>query len=77
MADRYVTLDPKDPTNPEPVRRVLGELEPGDSVIVTMERFDAHQADATTALLREEGLQVATKGGHGDEGFCIIGYKHP
>ena len=75
MTDHYVTLDPEDPTNPGPVRRVLGRLLPEDSVIVTMERFDAHQTDAVTALLREEGLQVSTKGGHGDEDFYLIGYK--
>lgn len=49
------------------LEELLDSIQPGEKLILTMNRADAHEADELIYLLESRGFSVQPKGGHNDE----------
>ncbi|WP_027338850.1 hypothetical protein [Halonatronum saccharophilum] len=49
------------------LKRLVDDMESGQELSITLERYDAHQADQILDLLRENSYKCYTKGGHHKE----------
>lgn len=73
-----ITLDFRPAITPKKIqvlRRMAADMEIGQHLSIALERTDAHQTEQLVGILKENGYDWQTKGGHQDE-FYIHARKN-